>query len=221
MSSRPELKLDWCSHEAAKYAVEHWHYSEKMPVGKMNAIGVWELGKFIGCVLFSRGANNNIGSPFGLKQTEVVELTRIALTSHVATVTKIVSVAFSFLKKQSPGIRLCVSYADPEQGHRGGVYQGGNWIYAGRSQAQQQVIHNGEVMHKRTASALFGTIREMQKSRVFWKHKYLMPLDSETRQRILPLAKPYPKRATSETLDTPANHAGKGGSLPTVALHFK
>jgi len=27
--------------------------------------------------------------------------------------------------------------------------------------------------------------------------------------------------ATSETLDTPANHAGKGGSLPTVALHSK
>ena len=27
------------------------------------------------------------------------------------------------------------------------------------------------------------------------KHRYLMPLDSETRERIMPLAKPYPKRA--------------------------
>jgi hypothetical protein len=27
MSSKPVLKLDWCSHAAAKYAVEHWHYS--------------------------------------------------------------------------------------------------------------------------------------------------------------------------------------------------
>ena len=28
--SKPTLKLDWCSHEAAKYAVEHWHYSKRI-----------------------------------------------------------------------------------------------------------------------------------------------------------------------------------------------
>lgn len=77
----------------------------------------------------------------------------------------------------------------------------------------------GVVMHKRTANALFGTIKGMMKSPIMWKHKYLMPLDSEMRNQILPLSKPYPKRAGSDTLDTPANHAGEGGSLPTPALH--
>jgi hypothetical protein len=50
------------------------------------------------------------------------------------------------------------------------------------------------------------------------KYRYLYPLDQETRTRVLPLARPYPKRATSIDSDVPANHAGQGGASPTVAL---
>ncbi len=219
MSLQPELRLDWCTHAAARYAVERWHYSRVLPSGKLIKIGVWEGGAFIGVVLFSRGANNNIGKPFGLTQTQIAELTRIALTAHAAPVSRIVRIAILFLRKNSPGIRLLISYADPEQGHVGGVYQSGGWVYIGRSQAQQEVIYNGKVMHKRTANSLFGTIKGMEKSPIFWKHKYVMPLDSEQKQKIQALAKPYPKRAGSDTKDTPANHAGEGGSTPTPALH--
>ena len=80
------LYLDWCSHEAAKFAVEHWHYSKVMPKGKLIKIGVWEDGRFIGVVLFGRGANNHIGNPFSLTQTEAAELVRIALIDHTKRV---------------------------------------------------------------------------------------------------------------------------------------
>ena len=133
MSSRPELRLDWCGHDAAKYAVEHWHYSECLPAGKIVKVGVWEDSVFIGCVLFSRGANNNLGSPYNLKQIEVAELTRVALNKHTAPVTRIVSIALRFLRLNSPGLRLIISYADPLKGHHGGIYQGGGWIYCGAS----------------------------------------------------------------------------------------
>jgi hypothetical protein len=213
------LKIDWATHEAAKFAVENWHYSECMPAGKLIKIGAWENGRYIGCVLFGRGANNNLGSPYSLAQIEICELVRIALTKHNTPVTRIVSFALRFLKKQSPGIRLIVSYADPMQGHHGGVYQGGNWIYVGKSQAQAEVIVNGRIMHKRTANALFGTIKGLQKSPILWKHKYLFPLDEEMRNRLTSLRKPYPKRAGSIVADAPAIHAGEGGAEPTPALH--
>ena len=45
--SKPVLKLDWCSHEAATFAVMHWHYSKAMPKSKLAKVGVWEDGKFI------------------------------------------------------------------------------------------------------------------------------------------------------------------------------
>ena len=46
MSDASTLKLGWCSYAAAKYAVEHWHYSKVMPSGKAVYIGVWEEAEF-------------------------------------------------------------------------------------------------------------------------------------------------------------------------------
>lgn len=215
---KAELKIDWATHEAAKYAVENWHYSESMPAGKLVKIGAWENGKFIGTVIFGRGANNNIGKPYGLLQTEVCELVRIALTKHQTPVSRIAAMAMKFLKKQSSGIKLIISYADPMQGHHGGIYQAGNWIYSGRSQAQQKVMYKGKIMHKRTANSLFGTIKGMEKSPIMWKHKYLMPLDNEIKKRIIPLAKPYPKRAESIAVDAPCIQQGEGSASLTSAL---
>jgi hypothetical protein len=115
------LKIDWATHQAAKYAVENWHYSESMPAGKLVKVGAWENGKFIGVVLFGRGANNNIGKPYGLSQTAACELVRIALTKHITPVSKIAAIAMRFLKANSPGLRLIISYADPLQGHHWGI----------------------------------------------------------------------------------------------------
>jgi hypothetical protein len=215
---KPVLKIDWATHEAAKYAVENWHYSEVMPAGKLVKVGAWEDGRFIGTVIFGRGANNNIGKPYGLDQTAACELVRIALRGHVTPVSKIAAIAMRFLKKNSPGLRLIVSYADPLQGHHGGIYQAGNWVYSGRSSAQPAVIYNGKVMHKRTAVDKFGSIEGMQKSPVTSKHKYLMPLDAEMKKKILPLARPYPKRASSADSGTSGFQPEGGGATPTDAL---
>ena len=47
------------------------------------------------------------------------------------------------------------------------------------------------------------------------KHKYLMPLDAEMRERILPLSKPYPKRAKDQASE---DHSDLGGETPTRTL---
>ena len=212
--SKPTLKLDWCSHEAAKYAVEKWHYSRRMPVGKLTRVGVWESGRFIGCVLFDRGANRNIGSPYGLSAVEVCELVRVALNRHECPVSRILAVAIRFLRRSAPGLRLIVSYADPEQGHAGTIYQAGSWVYTGKNDSpQSQRVEVGKVIHKRSLFARDGTTAGSVCTKVLWKHKYLMPLDGDMRERVTPLSKPYPKRATSVDSDAPANHAGKGGVL--------
>lgn len=53
------LRLDWCSHKSAKWACENYHYAKRMVTGKTIKIGVWEDEKFIGCLIYGRGANNN------------------------------------------------------------------------------------------------------------------------------------------------------------------
>ena len=201
----PDLRLDWATYEAAKYACRHWHYAGKIPRAKLVRVGVWEDGSFRGVVIFSYGATPKIGSPFGLRQTEVCELTRIALRRHRSPVSRIIKIALKFLKESNPGIKLVVSFADTEQGHHGGIYQASNWIYAGTTKpGRVGFVIKGEKVHTRTIGARGGVqslrwVRENLDPRAEeWlgspKHRYLMPLDEQTRERVRPLSRPYPKR---------------------------
>ena len=209
--SKVDLRLDWCSHKAAKYACEKWHYSGSVMISKNVYIGVWEDGKFVGAVIFARGSTNSIGKPYGLKQDQVCELVRVALRQHRTPVTKILSIAIRMLARQSTGLCLIVSYADPNQNHHGGIYQGGNWIYTGQgSSSIAYVQDDGSLMHSREVSPsgykkYFGEYRKVPKPSDFsktiklsGKHKYLYPLTPEMRAKIEALAKPYPKRASDK-----------------------
>lgn len=220
MSSKPELRLDWCSHQAAKYAVEHWHYSKRMPSSKMVNIGVWENEKFIGAVIFGIGANNNIGNAYKVKQTDICELVRVALTVHVSPVSKIVAIAVKMLRRQSSGIRVIVSYADPVQDHYGGIYQAMNWIFDGQQQGQTEYMWKGEQRHGRSCTSTRGTTVGLPKVKVPGKYRYLMPLDAAMREQIAPLAKPYPKRPRAESVDsdTSTSHVEEGSANLTSAL---
>ena len=223
------LRLDWCSYEAAKFAVEHWHYSHSMPAAAVK-IGVWEDEKFIGVVLFGRGAAMNIASPYGLQQTECVELLRVALNNHKSQTSKIVSVAISLLKRQSPGLKLLVSYADTKQGHEGIIYQAMNWVYVGDSLAKRQLI-NGKLVHPKTVYSKYGRqdiefLRTHIDKNAQWvdelpKRKYLFPLNDEMRKQIEPLRKPYPKRQTGgrgESDSASQSNEKTGGASPTRPL---
>lgn len=190
-----DLRIDWATHEAAKYACMNWHYSKCLPAGKLVKVGAWEDGKFIGVVLFGRGANHNMGKKYGLGQDECVELVRIALSKHQSPVSKIAAQAMRFLKRQSEGLRLIVSYADPDAGHHGGIYQAGNWVYDGLSSTSIKVWYNGKWSHKKTVDDAGVKQSGLSKKVAPGKHRYLMALDDDMRQRIMPLSKPYPKRA--------------------------
>ena len=204
--SRPDLKLDWCSHDAAKFAVEHWHYSRTLPMPPLVRIGVWERGAFIGAILFARGANRHLLDPYGLDVTEGAELVRVALTKHETPVSRIVAIAVRLLKRHAPGLRLIVSYADQVQGHVGGIYQAGGWLYCGTSVPGKTYIGpDGKKWHSRMVKSS-GFVKVYGKqTRVFTpeqcvaiatpgKHRYLLALDDEIRARIEPLRKPYPKK---------------------------
>lgn len=213
-----ELKLDWCSHEAAKYAVEHWHYSRTMTKSRNNNIGVWEDGQFIGAVIFGYSISPQIGKAFGLEQTQLTELKRVALRSHITPVSRIISISLMMLKKKNPGLRLVVSFADSEQGHNGGIYQAGNWIYIGSSQVEQRFI-GGKWRNDVPANRM--KLANVIKRLAPPKYKYLYPLDNEMRKQIEPLRKPYPKRGRGEIDNAPQSNEETGGASPTRPLSIK
>ena len=189
-------------------------------------IGVWEDNSFRGVVLFGIGAGASTnGQKYRLgKRGEVAELVRVALRSHITPVSKMLSIAIKMMKKKNPGIRLVISFADEyTQGHLGTIYQAGNWIYTGTFEGDGGFVIFGKTIHSRTVGSrgwkqTIEWIRKNVDSNVkkakTRKHRYLMPLDAEIRQRIEPLAKSYPKRPKQAM--APQGHSG--GAAPTRTL---
>lgn len=228
----PELRLDWCSHEAAKHAVMRWHYSRQMPKAKLVKIGVWEAGRFVGAIVYGLGANRHLCRPFGLAPTETCELVRVALApGRKHPTSKCVAISLKLLRRQSPGLRLVVSYADAGQGHVGTIYQAGGWLYLGTAD-QSYIKVRGKVEHPRTLYDRYGR----QGQSIPWlrehvdpnaarvpmapKLKYVYPLDKKLRRELQAAALPYPKTA-AEVIpgDTPGAQPGEAGSRPSRPLH--
>jgi len=225
------LRLDFCSHQAAKYAVRRWHYSRKMPKAKLVKMGCWEDGHFRGAIIYGLGANRHLANPFGLKSTEVVELVRVALAPGRAHPTsRCVAISLKLLRRQSPDLQLVVSYADSGQGHLGTIYQAGGWLYLGTSE-QSYLRIAGQVVHPRTVYDRFGpggqSVPWLRKNvdpkacRVPMapKLKYVFPLDKKLRPKLEEVALPYPKSAAEVTPgDTSGSQPEEGGSRPTRPL---
>jgi len=212
-----DLRIDWATHEAANYACKNWHYSRCIPKSKLAKFGVWESGVFVGCVIYGVGATSDLVKKYGLKKEEGCELVRVALKEHKAPVSRIMAVCLRLLKKQFAGLRLVVSFADPSKGHHGGIYQAAGWVFSGNSQASDEYIYKGKRWQGRSFRHLY---KGMEKSpgvqivKGSSKHRYLMPLDADMRERIKPLSKPYPKRLKQAM----APQGYSGGVAPTQTL---
>ncbi|RYF52409.1 MAG: protein Mom [Cytophagaceae bacterium] len=207
--SSSRLRLNFCAQDAALYSVKNWHYSRSLPTPPLIRIGVWEDDKFIGVVLFSRGASAELGRAYGVTQTGCCELSRVALRTHKAPVTRIIRIAITLLRKQCPGLRVIISFADTNQGHHGGIYQGGNWVYTGKtSSCFIYIDKQGKRWHSRQISKTglkkqYGEMRacvkeaDCQKVLQEGKHRYVMPLDAAMTERVRSMRKPYPKRESA------------------------
>jgi hypothetical protein len=235
VSEKPDLRLDWCSHVAAKYATTHWHYSRSMPAGKCVKIEVRENGRFVGVVIFSLGSNRHLGREFGLGPFQCCELTRVALDRHETPVSRILAIALKMLKRQSPGLKAVVSYADCDQDHVGGIYQAGGWLFIGKVQLNggtPKFRVRGRIMHGRSIHSRWGRgsqriewLREHldpNAEKVFTKGKmkYVWPFDPAVRERVLPMTQPYPKRAGSRDNAAPDDQSGEDAVMRSRRSNF-
>lgn len=154
--------------------------------------------------MFSTGACPQIHRPFGVLRQEIAELTRVALTEHSSAVSRIVKVALLILRRAYPKLRLIVSYADPEQGHLGKIYQAGNWFYLGRTKPCEHFVvsDSGRRIHSktlRTGKRKYATTLLSQGvivQRVTWKYKYAYPLDKAARILLETMSQPYSTQAS-------------------------
>lgn len=186
------LKIDYCSHEAAKYACEKFHYSKCVPKSKLIKFGVWENQKWIGSIIYGLGANPKLSNILRLKDTECCELVRVALTKHTNPVSKMVAISLKMLKKSNPNLKAVISYADKDQGHEGGIYKASNWLHIGIATAEHISLF-GKQTHPKTVYDRYGTSSipwlqknvdpNIKKIPTKGKHRYVYWLDKDKRKK--------------------------------------
>lgn len=148
------MRITRATNESIKYACIRFHYAKAVPVNTIGYNIYNDNGEWCGVVLYGRGANNNIGNEYKLKQGEVVELVRVALNGKQECTSKAVAMTLKQLHKDCPLIRLVVSYADCDQNHLGTIYQATNWIFVGTKEvgANGGYIVKGKKVHRRTVN---------------------------------------------------------------------
>ena len=209
------MRLEIASHKAIKYACMNFHYAKSIPnVGL--AFNVFnDKNEWCGVFCYGVGANNNISNQYNLNQGQVIELLRVALNGKQKNTSKPLSISLNLIKKNSPNVKLIVSYADKDQNHDGIIYQATNWFYVGTSMENSTdsswIIKNKRV-HGRVISDWVksrGGLNGLSRKEFILKYydknayeyitkgkiKYIYPLDKSLIPLCKSLSKPYPKHA--------------------------
>lgn len=180
-----ELKLEL---KRAKATMLTNHYTHLLPNGKSHWLA---YGPAI--VVWSIPANYTIGAYLLGEPCNVWELSRLwAPDGHEKNLlTQAVSAAVKWIAKaEKPDV--LVSYADPNAGHRGGIYRAASWTYQGQSEESRNYeAPNGQRVARRAfhsggnsmtkAQIEAGGFREV---RLPGKHRYVKPLTRKARKML-------------------------------------
>jgi hypothetical protein len=210
------MRLEKASLKAINYSCKNFHYSKSVPVNPFAFSVFNDKNEWCGCILYSAGANPNIGKQFDLANGQIIELIRMALNGKQESTSKALALSLKILPKKMPTVKMIVSYADLDQNHKGTIYQATNWYYLGlqKPTGRAAFIINGKKTHPKTlhSKKIKQTISEVKRlldpnATEFFtngKHKYIYPLDKSLIPLCKSLSKPYPKKL-SDVVDSNSN----------------
>lgn len=185
----------------AEQKVRTFHYTHSVPSGK----SFWfQFGNALVC--FSIPANRFAANVCLGRPGIVWELTRLwAPNGHAPNLlTQAISASVGAFKGMQPEVEALLSYADPNAGHRGGVYQAASWVYQGQSTENRVYVdatgqtfarrkfHSGN-RHMNKAEIEAQGFKEMK---LPGKHRYAHGLNRYARKLVARDSKAYPKSTT-------------------------
>lgn len=220
--------------------IKKYHYTHKAPGTLQDALGVFykdggsnkffdDDEKLIGCMLWGhpvgRWAIKSIIDDESIKSENVYELLRLFVHDGYGKNIEsyVIGQSFKWLKENRPNVKILVSYADPEAGHVGIIYQSTNWMFQipdpGGAKMTSLTKDPYEWVHPRTMFVKYGSagVEGLQKviDKPFYmkksspKFRYIYLLTDKRESRIIKSKftypeSPYPKehdyRETIETI---------------------
>lgn len=165
-----DFQVEGIAEREARPFICREHYSGSYPAARL-AVGLFRRSpaRLVGVAVFSVPMNQRVIPKYtGLEPLAGVELGRFVCTSEVAYNGEswFLARALETLGREKPGIRAVLSYADPSERlddagvivkpqHWGTIYQAGNGLHVGRSEARALLLApSGEVISRRSMSKI-------------------------------------------------------------------
>ncbi len=196
----------------AKNIILKYHYSHTWPVAKLS-LGMYVDSKLNAVVVYGHSASARMSG--SLPSENYWELQRLFSFDWAGKNTEsyLIAASIRYIKQNHKEIDCLISFADPEQGHVGTIYQATNWLYCGISDPTGGYIYkfDGKWEHTRSTGARLGTrvhekilkmYPDIEYRKVIRKHRYiyLLPKSKRHKREMMErlLAKyellPYPKK---------------------------
>ena len=203
-----QLQVRPIPHNVAKQLLVRQHYLHSMPGGTKLAFGVFFGQRLMGAATFGAGPTLSYRLVEGASPGDCATLTRFWLDDTLPpnSESRVMGVILRCLKKYT-SLKMVLSYASPEIGHLGVIYQAGNWLYIGLSSATPLYdLGDGVLRHSRSLGHSYGTHGvEYFKSKgvpirtvpQLAKYRYVYFLDKTWHHRLLAPVLPYPKKETA------------------------
>ncbi len=182
------VELAGRAREEAAETIRRCHYTRSVPSGKSHYL---RCGDAI--VVWSIPANKNIARFVLGWPGNVWELSRLwAPDGHEKNLlTRAISAAVAVIRRLENPDAL-VSYADPNAGHKGGVYRAASWLYHGKSEevrtyrgpdgntVARRAFHSGKTGMKKAEIEAMGYIE----LKLPGKERFVKPLTRKARKAL-------------------------------------
>lgn len=144
-----EFSVVHCQRSEVKDFIEKWHYSKSIN-GLMSdyCFKLMDGDRMIGAMIYGRFAMANVWKKYSDSPEEVIELRRLCCIDDTPKNTEsyFIGSTLRWLKKNTT-IKTVISYADPEYGHEGIIYQATNFKDIGKTSAGKVIMYNGKKYH--------------------------------------------------------------------------
>ena len=116
----------------AKEIIVGNHYLHSLPGGTQMAFGMFLGHRLLGALTLGVGPFNAHRLVEGATPSDCLTLSRIWLDDILPSnsASRVLGFVVRSLRKHT-NLKFLLTYADPAQGHVGGIYQGTNWLYTG------------------------------------------------------------------------------------------
>jgi len=184
--------------QLVKKFIEENHYSHKIPQAIKYRFGFYYKSELCGVAIFSVPANMySITSIFKNEPQNIgIELSRVFTKDYLPKnfESYCLSRCFKHIKNNST-YDVIISYADPNFGHIGYLYQALNGIYLGQTQPEVRYIYNGKLITRRGLGRKSNDSESKHAKRIIedgavkvkmlGKHKYLFFVCDNRRKKKL------------------------------------